>query len=168
MTVFGSYISNLAYLPCLCCCAGSIDLNEQSRLIDAAASLTSADEASLQKVLETLSVPERAQRVLELLKREIELAKLQQDIKEQVRRHGLHRGQSSTPFITEMVTTKSLNVHKSGYRWLAKFQSIFESNGLPNAERCSFASCCKPNCVPACCRSEADGLPSRPRLRPRS
>lgn len=39
--------------------AGSIDLNDLSRLVDAAASLTSADDATLQKVLECLNVPAR-------------------------------------------------------------------------------------------------------------
>lgn len=39
--------------------AGSIDLQDMSRLVDAAASLTSADDQTLQQVLEQLSVPER-------------------------------------------------------------------------------------------------------------
>jgi hypothetical protein len=41
------------------CAAGSIDLQDMSRLVDAAASLTSADESTLQGVLAQLSVPER-------------------------------------------------------------------------------------------------------------
>jgi ATP-dependent Lon protease len=69
--------------PC-CCAAGSIDLNDTSRLIDAAASLTSAEDTVLQGILETLSVPERARLVLELLKKEVELCKLQADIRQQV------------------------------------------------------------------------------------
>jgi len=63
---------------------GSIDLQDMSRLVDAAASLTSADDATLQGVLETLSVPDRARAVLLLLKKEVELCKLQADIREQV------------------------------------------------------------------------------------
>ncbi|KAG2492403.1 hypothetical protein HYH03_009349 [Edaphochlamys debaryana] len=63
---------------------GSIDLQDMSRLVDAAASLTSADEATLQGVLEQLSVPDRARMVLGLLKKEVELCKLQADIREQV------------------------------------------------------------------------------------
>ncbi|KAF6254413.1 Lon protease C-terminal proteolytic domain-containing protein [Scenedesmus sp. NREL 46B-D3] len=63
---------------------GSIDLNDLSRLVDAAASLTSADDATLQGILEMLHVPTRAKMVLELLKKEVELCKLQQDIREQV------------------------------------------------------------------------------------
>jgi hypothetical protein len=52
--------------------------------VDAAASLTSADDAALQGLLETLDVPARARMVLELLKREVELCRLQADIREQV------------------------------------------------------------------------------------
>lgn len=43
----------------LSCPAGSIDLGDLSRLVDAAASLTSADDVTLQDILETLDVPER-------------------------------------------------------------------------------------------------------------
>lgn len=64
--------------------AGSIDLQDMSRLVDAAASLTSADDAKLQSLLEELDVPSRASEVLLLLKKEVELCKLQQDIREQV------------------------------------------------------------------------------------
>lgn len=51
----------LPLLPFLCPCApaGSIDLGDLSRLVDAAASLTSADDVTLQDILETLDVPER-------------------------------------------------------------------------------------------------------------
>ena len=38
---------------------GAVDLNDLSRLVDAAASLTSASEAALQALLETLDVPQR-------------------------------------------------------------------------------------------------------------
>jgi hypothetical protein len=46
-------------LSCACSAAGSIDLNDLSRLVDAAASLTSADDVTLQGILETLHVPTR-------------------------------------------------------------------------------------------------------------
>jgi Lon-like ATP-dependent protease len=39
--------------------AGSIDLQDMSRLVDAAASLTSGDDVVHQAILEQLSVPER-------------------------------------------------------------------------------------------------------------
>lgn len=47
-----------AFAPAVCT-AGSIDLNDLSRLVDAAASLTSADDVTLQGVLEQLAVPAR-------------------------------------------------------------------------------------------------------------
>lgn len=38
---------------------GSIDLQDMSRLVDAAASLTSADDVKLQSILEQINVPDR-------------------------------------------------------------------------------------------------------------
>lgn len=64
--------------------SGSLDLQDMSRLVDAAASLTSADDVKLQSILEQLNVPDRASDVLMLLKKEVELCKLQADIREQV------------------------------------------------------------------------------------
>jgi Lon-like ATP-dependent protease len=56
------------------------DFHDLSRLADLAASLTSGDSAALQAILEELSVPERAEKSLLLLRKEAELVKLQQDI----------------------------------------------------------------------------------------
>ncbi|MGM0592918.1 MAG: endopeptidase La [Pseudomonadota bacterium] len=58
--------------------------NEPSPLTDFAAGLTTADGASLQEVLETYPVIKRMQRVLVLLKKEMEVAKLQHQIRERV------------------------------------------------------------------------------------
>ncbi|CAL8462062.1 g1593 [Coccomyxa elongata] len=60
------------------------DFHDLSRLADMGASLTSADEAALQGVLEELSVPARADTVLLLLKKEVELCKLQGEIGKRV------------------------------------------------------------------------------------
>ncbi|CAL5228054.1 g11119 [Coccomyxa viridis] len=60
------------------------DFHDLSRLTDMGASLTSADEAALQGVLEELSVPARADTVLLLLKKEVELCKLQGEIGKRV------------------------------------------------------------------------------------
>ncbi|EIE24366.1 ATP-dependent protease La [Coccomyxa subellipsoidea C-169] len=60
------------------------DFHDLSRLADMGASLTSADEAALQGVLEELSVPSRADAVLLLLKKEVELCKLQGEIGKRV------------------------------------------------------------------------------------
>lgn len=60
------------------------DFHDLSRLSDLAASLTSGDAAALQAVLEEMSVPDRAERALLLLRKEAELVKLQQDIGKKV------------------------------------------------------------------------------------
>lgn len=60
------------------------DFQDLSRLSDMAAALTSAQEADLQNVLAELSIPDRANAVLLLLKKEIELCKLQADIGKRV------------------------------------------------------------------------------------
>ncbi len=58
--------------------------NEPSPLADFAAGLTTANATDLQEVLETFPVIDRMQRVLVLLKKEMELAKLQHQIRQRV------------------------------------------------------------------------------------
>jgi ATP-dependent Lon protease len=58
--------------------------NEPSPLTDFAASLTTANRTELQDVLETFPVIQRMKKVLVLLKKELEVAKLQNRIREQV------------------------------------------------------------------------------------
>lgn len=60
------------------------DFHDPSRLADLAASLTSGDSHALQLVLEELSVPERTEQSLILLRKEANLLKLQQDIGKRV------------------------------------------------------------------------------------
>ncbi|KAK9806741.1 hypothetical protein WJX72_001031 [[Myrmecia] bisecta] len=61
------------------------DYSDASRLADVAASLTnSGKDGDLQAVLEELSVPDRATAVLVLLKKDVEVSKLQAKIAEQV------------------------------------------------------------------------------------
>ncbi|UCE89738.1 MAG: endopeptidase La [Pseudomonadota bacterium] len=60
------------------------NINDPSSLSDFAAALTSAETASLQDILETLPVLERMKKVITLLKKELELAKLQAKIHRQV------------------------------------------------------------------------------------
>ncbi|KAL4437435.1 hypothetical protein ABPG75_004574 [Micractinium tetrahymenae] len=60
------------------------DFHDLSRLADLATSLTSGDSKALQAVLEQLDVPERANQALVLLKKEVELCKLQADIGKRV------------------------------------------------------------------------------------
>ena len=56
------------------------DFQDPPKLADLGASMCSADDAQLQHVLELLSVKERLDATLELLKKEVEIGKLQADI----------------------------------------------------------------------------------------
>ena len=58
--------------------------NDPSPLCDFAASLTTADKSDLQEVLETIDVRKRMEKVLVLIKKELEVAKLQAEIHRQV------------------------------------------------------------------------------------
>ena len=61
------------------------NMSNVSRLADVGAGISSAEDVVLQEgVLEELHVPSRAQKVLELLKKEIDLVKLQQQIGKKV------------------------------------------------------------------------------------
>jgi len=60
------------------------DFQDAAKLADLGASLCSADDGALQSVLQTLSVPERLQTALLLLKKELELSRLQADIGKRV------------------------------------------------------------------------------------
>jgi ATP-dependent Lon protease len=59
-------------------------LDDPGRLADFAASLTTASGMELQEILETFEVRERIDRTLVLLKKELELSKLQQKITKQI------------------------------------------------------------------------------------
>ena len=58
--------------------------NEPSLLADFAASLTSASKEDLQQVLETVDLERRLHQVVELLHRELEIARAQMEIREHV------------------------------------------------------------------------------------
>tara|TARA_Y100000588_G_C13661609_1_gene672338 strand:+ start:58 stop:408 length:351 start_codon:yes stop_codon:yes gene_type:complete len=60
------------------------DASDPSSFADFAASLTSADAVDLQEVLETVPILERMQKVLLLLKKELEVAKIQTKIQDSV------------------------------------------------------------------------------------
>jgi ATP-dependent Lon protease len=63
---------------------GRSSLDEPGRLTDFAANLTSADGQELQQVLETLDVRKRIDMVLVLLKKELEVSRLQSKITKQI------------------------------------------------------------------------------------
>ncbi|HKK06286.1 MAG TPA: endopeptidase La [Gammaproteobacteria bacterium] len=58
--------------------------NDPSPLCDFAASLTTAEKADLQDILETVDVRKRMEKVLVLIKKELEVARLQAEIHQQV------------------------------------------------------------------------------------
>jgi len=60
------------------------NVNEPGRLADFAASMTSASVDELQDILESFSIPDRVRKVLLLLKKEIEVSKLQVKISKQI------------------------------------------------------------------------------------
>jgi len=63
---------------------GAVNLHDPGPLADVGAFLTSAEAEQLQGILEQLNVPERVNATLLLLKKELELVKLQSDISKQV------------------------------------------------------------------------------------
>ena len=60
------------------------EIHESGKLADFGAALTTADAQALQSVLSTLNVTERIEKTLMLLKKELELSKLQNEISKQV------------------------------------------------------------------------------------
>jgi len=60
------------------------DINQPSLLADFAASMTSASKEDLQEVLETISLQRRMEQVVELLHRELQIAKAQMEIRQHV------------------------------------------------------------------------------------
>jgi len=60
------------------------DLNEPSHLADFAASLTTSDKDELQTILETVHLTSRLKKVLKLVKKELQVAKIQARIHQQV------------------------------------------------------------------------------------
>ncbi len=63
---------------------GRSSVNEPGRLADMAASLTTAGAPQLQEILETFPVADRIQKVLVMLKKEIDITKLQTKISKQI------------------------------------------------------------------------------------
>merc|ERR1719321_914671 len=60
------------------------EIHESGKLADFGAALTTADAQDLQGVLETLNATERIEKTLILLKKELELSRLQTEISRQV------------------------------------------------------------------------------------
>jgi ATP-dependent Lon protease len=88
--------------------------DDPGRLADFAANLTTASGAELQEVLETYNVPKRIERVLVLLKREVEISKLHVEINRQIQEKV--SGQQREFFLREQLKAikKELGLEKEG------------------------------------------------------
>lgn len=107
---------------------------EPSPLADFAASLTTASKDELQKVLETVSVHNRLERVLTLLNKELQLAKAQMEIRKQVEEK--MEKQQREFFLREQLKAiqKELGLAKDDRTAeIEKFQSRLETLTVPEA-----------------------------------
>jgi ATP-dependent Lon protease len=88
--------------------------DDPGKLADFAANLTTASGAELQEVLETFDVRQRVDRVLVLLKREVEISKLQVEINKQIQEK--ISGQQKEFFLREQLKAikKELGLEKEG------------------------------------------------------
>ncbi len=93
---------------------GRSTFDDPGRLADFAANLTTANGAELQEVLETFDVPARIERVLVLLKREVEISKLHVEINKQIQEK--ISGQQREFFLREQLKAikKELGLEKEG------------------------------------------------------
>ncbi len=93
---------------------GRSSMDDPSRLADFAANLTSADGQELQRVLATLNVRQRIEKVLVLLKKELEVSRLQSKISKQIERNISE--QQRQFFLKEQLKTikKELGLEKEG------------------------------------------------------
>ncbi len=89
-------------------------LDDPGRLADFAANLTTAEGDELQQILETFNVRRRIDRVLVLLKKEVELSKLQNKITKQIEER--ISGQQREFFLKEQLKSikKELGLEKEG------------------------------------------------------
>ena len=109
-------------------------LDDPERLTDFAANLTTADGDELQDVLETFDLRHRIDKVLVLLKKEVELSKLQDQITKQIQEK--ISGQQREFFLKEQLKAikKELGLEKEGKTTeIEKFQQRLQERTL-NAE----------------------------------
>lgn len=93
---------------------GRSSMDDPGRLADFAANLTSADGQELQRVLSTLNVRQRIEQVLVLLKKELEVSRLQSKISKQIEKNISE--QQRQFFLKEQLKTikKELGLEKEG------------------------------------------------------
>nr|WP_320049895.1 endopeptidase La [uncultured Desulfuromonas sp.] len=106
---------------------GRSSMDDPGRLADFAANLTSADGQELQDVLATFDVRQRIERVLVLLKKELEVSRLQSKISKQIEKNISE--QQRQFFLKEQLKTikKELGLEKEGkVSEIEKFQERLE------------------------------------------
>ena len=106
---------------------GRSSMDDPGRLADFAANLTSADGQELQEVLATFDVRQRIERVLVLLKKELEVSRLQSKISKQIEKNISE--QQRQFFLKEQLKTikKELGLEKEGkVSEIEKFQERLE------------------------------------------
>ncbi len=109
-------------------------LDDPGRLADFAANLTTADGQELQEILETFDIRHRIDKVLLLLKKEVEISKLQGEISRQIQEK--ISGQQREFFLKEQLKAikKELGLEKEGKTTeLEKYQERLRERTL-NAE----------------------------------
>ncbi len=109
-------------------------LDDPGRLADFAASLTTADGEELQDILETFDIRHRIDKVLVLLKKEVEITRLQGEISKQIQEK--ISGQQREFFLKEQLKAikKELGLEKEGKTSeLEKYQERLQERKL-NAE----------------------------------
>jgi ATP-dependent Lon protease len=105
--------------------------DDPGRLADFAANLTTANGSELQEILETFDIHKRIDRVLVLLKREVEISKLQEEINKQIQEK--ISGQQRDFFLREQLKAikKELGLEKEGKTTeIEKFQERLKERKL--------------------------------------
>ena len=106
------------------------------RLADFAATLTTADSEELQGVLETINIGTRLEKALILLKKELEVAKAQMEIREHVEKEIQSRQREV--FLHEQLKfiQKELGIHKDDRTTeVEKFKQRIENLEMPNGAK---------------------------------
>ncbi|MCG8333869.1 MAG: endopeptidase La [Proteobacteria bacterium] len=114
---------------------GQVNVNQPGMLADLSASMTTSSGEELQKILEILDVRERIEQVLVLLKKEMEISKLQSKIDKRIEER--LSTQQREFFLKQQLTEikKELGLSKGDQETeLEKFQKRLEALKLPTEE----------------------------------
>ncbi|MBU2512748.1 endopeptidase La [bacterium] len=114
---------------------GQVNVNQPSMLADLAASMTTSSGQELQQILEILDIRERIEQVLVLLKKELEISKLQKQIDKRIEER--LSTQQREFFLKQQLTEikKELGLSKGDQETeLEKFRKRLENLKLPSEE----------------------------------